>query len=85
MGYRKATIRRTRPLTRRLARLINDQESIVTRTKNLLMEIAVIEGDSEALRYQSKNYKHTDSYSGEIQVMYPWDDEDGGSDGRDWA
>lgn len=54
MAYRRVTLRRMRPLTRRLAKLIGEQESITRRTKNLLHEIALAETYSVALLNQSR-------------------------------
>ena len=52
--FRKSTLRRMRPLTRRLAKLIGEQESITRRTKNLLAEIALAETYSVALLNQGR-------------------------------
>ena len=49
MGYRKATLRRMPPVTRRYARLLNEMESILRRGKNQVEEIQRQELDSRAL------------------------------------
>ena len=49
MKYQKRTMRRMRPGTRKLAGLINELDSIITRSGNLLKEMERIEADSEAL------------------------------------
>ena len=49
MGYRKSTLRKMMPVTRKYARLIGDLDSISRRAKNLRQEIEQIELDSRAL------------------------------------
>ena len=49
--YRKATLRRMPPQTRRYARLLNDLESILRRGKNLVGVIQRLELDSRALAH----------------------------------
>ena len=49
MAYRKRTLRSMLPVTRKLARLIGEQESIARRFKNLIPEIHRLELDSRAL------------------------------------
>lgn len=49
MPYRKLTLRRLSPVTRKLARLIGELESTTTRAKHLLEEVHRLEHDSQAL------------------------------------
>ena len=49
MAYRKKTLRSMSPVTRKVARLIGEQESIAKRFKNLIPDIQRLELDSRAL------------------------------------
>jgi len=49
MAYRKSTLRSMSPVTRKVARLIGEQESVAKRFKNLIPEIQRLELDSRAL------------------------------------
>ena len=49
MGYRKSTLRRLPPVTRKYARLLGELDSILRRGKNLVEDIARLEHDSRAL------------------------------------
>lgn len=51
MAYRKATLRRMPPVTRKYAKLLGELESVVRRGKNLVEEIARLELDSRALAH----------------------------------
>ena len=51
MVYRKATLRRMPPETRKYARLLNDLESVLRRGKNLVGEVNRLELDSRALAH----------------------------------
>ena len=51
MAYRKATLRRMPPETRKYARLLNDLESVLRRGKNLVGEVNRLELDSRALAH----------------------------------
>ena len=51
MAYRKATLRRMPPETRKYARLLNDLESVLRRGKNLVEEVNRLELDSRALAH----------------------------------
>ena len=53
MGFRKSTLRRMPPMTRKLAHLIDDMSSVKRRAVNLLQEFALIEGDSRHLARQA--------------------------------
>ena len=50
MAYRKRTLRSMSPTTRKLARLIGEQESIARRLKSLMPEIGEQEFKSLALK-----------------------------------
>ena len=47
--YKKKTLRRMQPITRRYARIINDLDGIARRLRNLTQDIARLELDSAAL------------------------------------
>jgi len=49
MAYRKKTLRRMQPVTRRYARVLNDLDGVLRRLKNLTEDIARLEMDSTAL------------------------------------
>ena len=49
--YRKATLRRMPPVTRRYAKLLGELESVLRRGKNLVEEISRLELDSRALAH----------------------------------
>ena len=49
--YRKATLRRMPPVTRRYARLLGELDSVLRKGKNLVEEIARLELDSRALAH----------------------------------
>ena len=49
MAFRKSTLRRMSPQTRKYARLLNDLESVLRRGKNMVEEIQCLELDSRAL------------------------------------
>ena len=51
MAYRKATLRRMPPATRKYARLLNDLESVLRRGKNIVEEVSRLELDSRALAH----------------------------------
>jgi precorrin-6B methylase 2 len=51
MGYRKITLRRLPPVTRKYARLLGELDSILHRGKNLVEELARIERESQALAH----------------------------------
>jgi len=56
--YRKATLRRMSPETRRYARLLNDLESVLRRGKNLVEVIQRLELDSRALAHAKQIPDH---------------------------
>ena len=47
--YRKATLRKMPPVTRKYAKLLGDLESVLRRGKNMVEEINRLEFDSRAL------------------------------------
>jgi hypothetical protein len=49
VAFRKSTLRRMSPTTRKYARLLNDLESVLRRGKNMVEEIQRLELDSRAL------------------------------------
>jgi len=49
--YRKATLRRMPPVTRKYAKLLGELESVLRRGKNLVEEISRLELDSRALAH----------------------------------
>ena len=49
MAYRKATLRRMPPETRKYAKLLNDLESVLRRGKNMVKTMSRLELDSQAL------------------------------------
>lgn len=57
MAYRKATLRRMLPETRKVAKLINDLDSVSRRLKNVIPDLQRLEGDSRALWNMNKHKK----------------------------
>jgi hypothetical protein len=53
MAYGKRTLRKMAPVSRRLAKLIGEQQSVARKMKNLLPEIQRLEADSRALKNHS--------------------------------
>ena len=49
--FRKATLRKMSPETRKYAKLLNDLESVLRRGKNMVEEISRLELDSRALAH----------------------------------
>jgi hypothetical protein len=52
--YRKKTLRQMQPTTRKVARLLNELDSVHHRLANLLEEIAEMEADSTALQNMNR-------------------------------
>ncbi len=50
MAYRKRTLRKLPQVTRKLARLISQLDSISLRAKHILAEVGTLEADSRALK-----------------------------------
>lgn len=50
MAFRKSTLRKLQPFSRKLARLINELDSVQRRLKNLLVEAQEIELEARATR-----------------------------------
>jgi hypothetical protein len=57
LTYRKKTIRRMSPITRRYAKILNELAGTLRKLKNLTEDIARIEADSKALYQREKYYK----------------------------
>ena len=51
MAFRKATLRRMPPETRKYARLLNDLESVLRRGKNMVETMSRLELNSRALAH----------------------------------
>ena len=49
--FRRATLRRMPPATRKYAKLLNELESVLRRGKNMVEEISRLELDSRALAH----------------------------------
>ena len=49
--YRKATLRRMPPVTRKYAKLLNEMDSVLRRGKNMVEEIQRLELDSRVLAH----------------------------------
>lgn len=54
MTYRKKTLRRMQPFTRRYARIINELDSVLRMLRSLTEDIARLESASTALFRQSR-------------------------------
>ncbi|MBA7692215.1 hypothetical protein ES703_100778 [subsurface metagenome] len=50
MATRKRTLRKMSPFCRKYARLLNDLESVLRRGRNLMVELAIMEFESRAMR-----------------------------------
>jgi len=53
--YKKKTLRRMQPVTRRYARILNDLDGVLRRLRNLTEEVASLELDSRALHNRQKH------------------------------
>ena len=51
MPYRRSTLRRMSPVTRKYAKLLNELESVLRKGKNMVEEIQRLELDSRALAH----------------------------------
>ena len=51
MPYRKATLRKMPPVTRKYAKLLGELESVLRKGKNLVPELSRIEFESQALAH----------------------------------
>ncbi|MBA7657216.1 hypothetical protein ES703_65151 [subsurface metagenome] len=56
--YRKATLRRMPPVTRKYAKLLGELESVLRKGKNLVEEIRRLELDSRALVHAKQMPQH---------------------------
>jgi hypothetical protein len=62
--YRKTTLRRMQPVTRRYARNLNSLQGILKRLQNLTQDIARLELDSAALFNQKRHERDPDHRTG---------------------
>ena len=69
MAYRKSTLRSMSPVTRKVARLIGEQDSVARRLKNLIPEIQSIEHDSRALATAKQTVRTEYELRAEIKAM----------------
>ena len=58
MPYRRSTLRRMSPVTRKYAKLLNELESVLRKGKNLVEEIQRLELDSRALAHTKQLPEH---------------------------
>jgi hypothetical protein len=68
LTYRKKTIRRMPPITRRHAKILNELAGTLRKLKNLTEDIARIEADSKALYQREKYYKKGGASESEPKV-----------------
>ena len=76
--YKKKTLRRMKPITRRYARIINDLDGVIRRLKNLTNDIARLEFDSQALlnaTRQDVKHANLDEFMGDYLNEKEEDDE----------
>ena len=57
MPYRKTTLRRMSPVTRKYAKLLGELESVLRKGKNMVEEIQRLELDSRALAHAKEQRK----------------------------
>ena len=57
MAFRKTTLRRMSPVTRKYARLLGELESVLRKGKNMVEEIQRLELDSRALAHAKEQRK----------------------------
>jgi len=69
MAYRKSTLRSMSPVTRKVARLIGEQESVARRFKNLVPEIQRLELESRALTAAKQTVRTEYELRAEITAM----------------
>lgn len=58
--FRRLTLRRMSPESRKVAKLINELESVSNRLHNLLPKIEAMESDSKALWGMNRVFTHCD-------------------------
>jgi len=58
VSYRKATLRKMPPITRKYAKLLGDLESVLRKGKNLVSELSRIEFESQALAHAKKKGRY---------------------------
>ena len=61
MSYRKATLRKMPPVTRKYARLLGELESVLRKGKNLVEELSRIEFESQALSHAKEQASANDA------------------------
>lgn len=79
MAYRKATLRKMDTNTRKLARLINDLDSALTKLKNFMPTVERMELESNALygrlsTYEKKVFdqeQHDKDQTKEVDTLFP--------------
>ena len=69
MAYRKSTLRSMSPVTRKVARLIGEQDSVARRLKNLVPELQRLELDSQALATARQLVKPEHELRAEIKAL----------------
>jgi len=69
MAYRKSTLRSMSPVTRKVARLIGEQDSVAKRLKNLIPEIQSLEHDSRALATARQTVRTEYELRAEIEAL----------------
>jgi len=57
VAFRKTTLRRMSPVTRKYARLLGELESVLRKGKNMVEEIQRLELDSRALAHAKEQRK----------------------------
>ncbi len=57
MAFRKTTLRRMSPVTRKYAKLLGELESVLRKGKNMVEEIQRLELDSRALAHAKEQRK----------------------------
>jgi hypothetical protein len=67
MAYKKKTLRRMQPITRRYARIINELDSVLRRLRNLTEDIARLELDSRAL-YKRREFESKKGQGGSLEL-----------------
>lgn len=71
--YRKKTLRRLPPVTRRYARIINDLDGVIRRLKNLTEDIDRLEADSRAL-FKRREYEDRVTIDESTEILFGEDD-----------
>ena len=77
--YKKKTLRRMQPVTRRYARSLNSLEGILKRLQNLTQDLARLESDSTALLNRQKHetdLAHHKRIDEATDILFGEEDED---------